>query len=262
MRDRVSVEGSATDQRGTTVTMRLKDGRQLQQRVDSTVPESDYDLQWQRLTTKFLGLAMPVIGDEAAQQLLGMVRDLDDVRSMRDVARVTTPLSWAPAMTDAFDPASFPLVKHGNQFQDFAVGQVWTHHWGRTFTAADNVIFSTATCHWSPMHLNVEFARAHGHPDVVVNPMLVLCTVVGLSVEDLSEVGGPFLGVERMHVPRARVSGRHDHRPRRVVDEMRRAASRASRHRHLAHGAQNQRASSSSTTGARTWSRWRKEELQ
>ena len=46
------------------------------------------------------------------------------------------------------------------------------------------------------MHLNVEYAKAHGHPDVVVNPMLVLCTVVGLSVEDLSEAGGPFLGVE------------------------------------------------------------------
>jgi acyl dehydratase len=32
----------------------------------------------------------------------------------------------------------------------------------------------------------------------VVNPMLVLCTVVGLSVEDLSEAGGPFLGVEEV----------------------------------------------------------------
>ena len=46
------------------------------------------------------------------------------------------------------------------------------------------------------MHLNAEFAREHGHPDVVLNPMLVLCTVVGLSVEDLSESGGPFLGME------------------------------------------------------------------
>jgi acyl dehydratase len=26
--------------------------------------------------------------------------------------------------------------------------------------------------------------------------MLLLCTVVGLSVEDLSEIGGPFLGIE------------------------------------------------------------------
>jgi acyl dehydratase len=46
------------------------------------------------------------------------------------------------------------------------------------------------------MHLNAQYAQAHGHPDVVVNPMLVLCTVVGLSVEDLSEAGGPFLGLQ------------------------------------------------------------------
>ena len=63
-------------------------------------------------------------------------------------------------------------------------------------TAGDNAIFSTATCNWNPLHLNAEYARSEGHPDVVVNPMLVLCTVVGLSVEDLSEVGGPFLGME------------------------------------------------------------------
>jgi itaconyl-CoA hydratase len=94
------------------------------------------------------------------------------------------------------DLSSFPLVAKGNKFEDFSVGQVLTHHWGRTITAGDNAIFSTAMCNWNPMHLNVEFARSHGHPDVVVNPMLVLCTVVGMSVEDLSEAGGPFLGVE------------------------------------------------------------------
>ena len=46
------------------------------------------------------------------------------------------------------------------------------------------------------MYINAEFAKAHGHPATVVNPMLVLCTAVGMSVEDLSEGGGPFLGVE------------------------------------------------------------------
>jgi itaconyl-CoA hydratase len=95
----------------------------------------------------------------------------------------------------AFDPASFPAVPKGHLYEDFRVGLVFDHHWGRTITAGDNALFSTATCDWNPMHLNAEFARAHGHPDVVVNPMLVLCTVVGLSVEDLSEAGGPFLGV-------------------------------------------------------------------
>src|SRR3954454_2279336 len=87
----------------------------------------------------------------------------------------------------SFEPTEFPLMKRGNQYQDFAVGQVWEHHWGRTITESDNVMFTTATCNWNPMHLNREYAKAHGHADVVVNPMLVLCTIVGMSVEDLSE---------------------------------------------------------------------------
>jgi acyl dehydratase len=101
------------------------------------------------------------------------------------------------AGTDAsFDPAAFPLARKGHSFEDFRVGQVFTHHWGRTITAGDNALFSTATCHWSPMYLNAEYARAHEHRDMVVNPMLALCVAIGLSVEDLSEAGGPFLGVE------------------------------------------------------------------
>jgi itaconyl-CoA hydratase len=95
-----------------------------------------------------------------------------------------------------FDPATFPLVKRGNQYEDFDVGQVWPHHWGRTLTESDNTTFTSATCNWNPMYINAEFARAHGHPDTVLNPLLVLCTAVGMSVEDLSEGGGPFLGVE------------------------------------------------------------------
>jgi len=87
-------------------------------------------------------------------------------------------------------------MRKGRQYEDFSVGQVIEHHWGRSITAGDNALFSTATCNWNPMHLNAEFARAHGHHNFVVNPMLVLCTVVGLSVEDLSEAGGPFLGVD------------------------------------------------------------------
>ncbi|WP_020108119.1 MaoC family dehydratase [Nocardia sp. 348MFTsu5.1] len=94
------------------------------------------------------------------------------------------------------DLDSFPLVPKGNKYEDFTVGQTMTHHWGRTLTQADNVSFSTATCAWLPMHLNTEYARSQGHRDMVLNPMLVLCTAVGLSVEDLSESGGPFLGID------------------------------------------------------------------
>jgi len=94
------------------------------------------------------------------------------------------------------DFSSFELVPHGRKFEDFEVGQVLEHHWGRTLTEADVVAFATATCHWQPLYLNREFALAHGHPDLVVPPLLALCVVVGVSVEDLSETGGPFLGLD------------------------------------------------------------------
>lgn len=105
--------------------------------------------------------------------------------------------------TERTDPvlADFPVRDRGVHLADFVAGQEIDHHWGRTVGVADNAVFSTALCNWNPMHLDTEFARAHGHPDVVVNPMLVLCTVIGLSVEDLSESGGPFLGIEECTFP-------------------------------------------------------------
>ena len=58
-----------------------------------------------------------------------------------------------------FDPGAFPLMAKGRLYEDFTVGQVLVHHWGRTLTAGDNALFSTATCNWNPMHLNAEYAR-------------------------------------------------------------------------------------------------------
>lgn len=94
------------------------------------------------------------------------------------------------------DLASFPIRRRGNAFEAFEPGRVFEHHWGKTVTAGDNSLFSAVTHAYNPIYLNAELARRHGHPDAVVSPMLVLCIVVGLSVEDLSEVGGPFLGID------------------------------------------------------------------
>jgi itaconyl-CoA hydratase len=86
--------------------------------------------------------------------------------------------------------------RKGNQYEDFAIGQVFQHHWGRTINEGDNSLFSALTLSYNPHYFNAEFAQAHGHPAIVVNPMLVFLTVFGLSVEDLSEAGGLFLGVD------------------------------------------------------------------
>lgn len=94
------------------------------------------------------------------------------------------------------DFESFTLAAKGNGFEDFHEGQTFDHHWGRTLNEGDNSLFTTLALRFTPIYFNAEYARAHGHPGVVVDPLLVLCTAVGMSVEDLSEAGGPFLGVE------------------------------------------------------------------
>ena len=94
---------------------------------------------------------------------------------------------------------SFPTAEKGRTYEDFSDAQHFDHHWGRTLTEADNILFCSATCNWHPLYLNREFAVSAGHSREVVHPMLVLCTLVGLSVEDLSESGGPFLGIEDCH---------------------------------------------------------------
>ncbi len=84
----------------------------------------------------------------------------------------------------------------GNRFEDMTPGRVFEHHWGRTLTDGDNAAFTTQTLSFCPLYFNAPYAESMGHPDVQVNPLLVFNTVFGLSVEDLSEGGGPFLGVD------------------------------------------------------------------
>lgn len=87
-------------------------------------------------------------------------------------------------------------VIKGHQYEDFEEGQVFAHHWGRTITAGDNTWFSTQTLSFNPLYFNEPYAQALGHERMVVNPLLVFNTVFGMSVEDLSEGGGLFLGVD------------------------------------------------------------------
>ncbi len=88
------------------------------------------------------------------------------------------------------------LWAKGNRFEDMTEGRVFEHHWGRTITAGDNAAFTTQTLSFCPLYFNEPYAQSLGHPRTLVNPLLVFNTVFGMSVEDLSEGGGPFLGVD------------------------------------------------------------------
>ena len=97
-------------------------------------------------------------------------------------------------MADDFR-AKAKLWPKGRLYEDFEVGEVRQHHWGRTIALSDTLLFTTLTLSFNPLYSNRAFAEAHGHPDIVVNPLLVFNTVLGMSVEDNSEIGGPFVGV-------------------------------------------------------------------
>jgi itaconyl-CoA hydratase len=101
------------------------------------------------------------------------------------------------AMSDDWRSRARKIPK-GNLYDDFALGQIFQHHWGRTLNESDNTLLTTLTLSYNPLYFNAPYARAHGHRGIVVNPMLVFLTVFGLSVEDLSEAGGLFLGVDKL----------------------------------------------------------------
>jgi acyl dehydratase len=95
-----------------------------------------------------------------------------------------------------------PVRAKGRVFEDMRVGDRFDHHWGRTITETDVVLFSSLTLAYQPATFNAVYAEATGMT-ALVPAALVFGIVFGLSVEDLSERGGAFLGVDdlRYHRP-------------------------------------------------------------
>ncbi len=87
LRDRVTVVGDEAITGATEVTVELADGRQLRAAVDVNQPATDLDRQWQRLTAKFRGLATPIIGAGAADEVIATVSHLDELPSLDPILR-------------------------------------------------------------------------------------------------------------------------------------------------------------------------------
>lgn len=93
-------------------------------------------------------------------------------------------------------PSEWPIVPHGYWFEDQPIGRSFSHRVGRTLHASEAMAFATQMLAFRPRYLNRAAAVAEGHPDTPVHPLMVFDVVLGLSVEDLSSVGGAFLGGE------------------------------------------------------------------
>lgn len=85
-----------------------------------------------------------------------------------------------------------------NHFEDFEVGQVFRHHWGHTFEAAHATEFASQYMLYETRLRNSQYAQALGYDAIPITLLYVFSVVLGMSVEDLSESGGPFLGADKI----------------------------------------------------------------
>ena len=74
----------------------------------------------------------------------------------------------------------------GRYYDELEVGQVIAHDLARTITETDNVLFNSLTMNTQPLHINEVFAAQTQFGRRIVNGILTLGIVVGITVPDLT----------------------------------------------------------------------------
>jgi 2-methylcitrate dehydratase PrpD len=87
LRDRVTVRASE-EVTGTqaAVVVRTAAHEELGESVDVGIPATDLEGQWERITAKFLRLAKPMVGEERALRLHGLVGGLEKLEDISELA--------------------------------------------------------------------------------------------------------------------------------------------------------------------------------
>ena len=76
-------------------------------------------------------------------------------------------------------------ARGGIYFDDFQVGEVFTHRLTRTVTQMDNMLFCNMTLNPQPLHIDAHFCATEtewGRP--IVNSLFTLGLMIGISVND------------------------------------------------------------------------------
>jgi acyl dehydratase len=76
---------------------------------------------------------------------------------------------------------------YGRYFEQFEVGDVYEHRPGRTISEADNTWFTLLTMNQHPLHFDFEYAKKSEFGKPLVNSLLTLSIVAGMSVSDVSQ---------------------------------------------------------------------------
>jgi acyl dehydratase len=94
------------------------------------------------------------------------------------------------------------VIPKGMWFEQFDVGMVVPHPLTRTITESDNVNFSTTTLNPAPLHIDAAYAATTAFGQPLVNSLLTLGIVVGISVHELTHgTTVANLGFEKITFP-------------------------------------------------------------
>jgi itaconyl-CoA hydratase len=91
----------------------------------------------------------------------------------------------------------------GRYYEDFEVGDIYKHPFGRTVTETDNVWFTNISMNLNPMHFNEAYAAQTEFGERLVDGTFVIALAVGMSVIDISVNATANLGYDaiRHHAP-------------------------------------------------------------
>lgn len=98
----------------------------------------------------------------------------------------------------------------GRYYEDFEVGDIYKHPYGRTITPTDNVWLTNIAMGPNAIHFNKEYAAERAVRDDdsrtdyrIVNGVFVMMVAVGMSVIDVSQNSAANLGYDeiRHHAP-------------------------------------------------------------
>jgi acyl dehydratase len=112
------------------------------------------------------------------------------------------------------------VEQRGLWFEELDQECVYVHRPGRTLTEADNVLFTTVTMNTQSLHLDAAWSAGQPFGQRLVNSMLTLATLVGLSVSQLTEgTISVNLGFEQVEFPRPLFHGDTLYAETRVLDK-------------------------------------------
>jgi acyl dehydratase len=104
-------------------------------------------------------------------------------------------------------------------FEDFEIGRVYRHRYGRTLTQSDNVAFSLLTLGLNQVHFNDDYAKHTPFGRAIMPSPLTLAVVTGMSAIDFGQNTMANLGWDAVTLPRPVFNGDTIYARSKVLDK-------------------------------------------